>query len=259
MRRRDFLAASCLAGAAPLARLARGMEAVRPKKQLLELRVYRVGSEAQQKRLEEFLAKAMVPALGRIGISPVGVFRPAKEGELGLYVLLPHGSAESVVTCTARLLADAKFARDGAAWLDLPMSDPLYRRVESSLLLAFDGVPKVELHSRKDSRIFQLRIYESHSLKKGQKKIEMFNTGGELGVFRLCDMNPVFFGEALVGTKVPNLTYMLVFDDDEARKVAWGKFLKHPDWKKLKSDPQYKDTVSDITNIFLKPAPCSQI
>ena len=32
-----------------------------------------------------------------------------------------------------------------------------------------------------------------------------------------------------------------------------------PEWDKLKNDPQYKDTVSAITNIILKPTPYSQI
>ena len=72
-------------------------------------------------------------------------------------------------------------------------------------------------------------------------------------------MQPVFFGETLVGTKLPNLTYMLVFDDMDARKANWAKFLADPAWKKLRSDPAYKDTVSNITNIFLRPAPFSQI
>ncbi len=33
----------------------------------------------------------------------------------------------------------------------------------------------------------------------------------------------------------------------------------HPDWKKLRADPKYKNTVSAITNIMLRPAACSQV
>ena len=63
---------------------------------------------------------------------------------------------------------------------------------------------------RKSSRIRSGPVAQlSPSEKTGQKKIEMFNTGGELALFREVGMDPVFFGEALLGTRVPNLTYML--------------------------------------------------
>jgi len=87
----------------------------------------------------------------------------------------------------------------------------------------------------------------------------MFNEGGEMAVFRDVGMPPVFFGETLVGNKVPNLTYMLGFDDMAAKEAGWKKFLGDPRWDKLKKDPQYKDTVSGITNIMLRPAACSEI
>jgi len=54
---------------------------------------------------------------------------------------------------------------------------------------------------------------------------------------------------------------MLGFDNEEAQKSAWQKFIKHPDWIALKSRPEYADKkiLCGITNILLKPAPYSQI
>jgi hypothetical protein len=72
-------------------------------------------------------------------------------------------------------------------------------------------------------------------------------------------MPPVVFGQALVGAKLPNLTYMLAFDDMEAKEKGWAAFINSPEWDKLKRDPQYADTVSRITNIMLHPACGSQI
>ena len=74
-----------------------------------------------------------------------------------------------------------------------------------------------------------------------------------------CGMNPVFFGQTLAGARMPSLTYMLGFDDEAAQKAAWGKFIAHPEWKKLSRMAIYKDTVSHITNIILKPTPYSQV
>lgn len=260
MRRRDFLAASCVAGLAPLSRLAQAADAGKPdKKQLLDLRLYRLRSAAQRDRMVKFLGEAAIPAWNRAGVAPVGVFQMTKEKDFDLYVLLPHNTAASVATCTATMLADAKYLQAGKGCLNLPKADPLYNRIESSLLLAFDAAPKVEVPSKKDTRVLQLRIYEAHNVERGQKKIEMFNAGGEVALFRKYGMNPVFFGEALVGTRIPNLTYMVGFDDVAAQKAAWAAFGGSDGWKKLSGDPQYKNTVSRITNIVLKPAPCSQV
>jgi hypothetical protein len=87
----------------------------------------------------------------------------------------------------------------------------------------------------------------------------MFNTGGEIAIFRRTGLPIVFFGQAIVGSKLPNLTYMLSFENEEAMKKGWANFGQDPAWKALRDDPQYKDTVSTITNLVLRPASSSQI
>jgi len=258
MRRRDFVAATCLTGLAPLGGLALAGPS-KGDKQLFELRYYHLNAGAQADRFHKFLREAAVPAWNRVGVSTVGVLAHVEPDNPNVYVLLPHDSAESVVAANTRMLADEAFLTAGAEALAAPIDAPLYDRIESSLLLAFDGVPKLERPSDNPSRIFQLRIYESHGETVAKKKIEMFNTGGELDIFRRVGLMPVFFGEALIGTRLPNLTYMLGFDNKEAGDVAWKKFIGDPAWTALKNDPQYKDTVSNITNMFLRPTDYSQL
>ncbi|MHC4499205.1 MAG: NIPSNAP family protein, partial [Planctomycetota bacterium] len=154
---------------------------------------------------------------------------------------------------------DPDYRKAAASVLDAPKSDPPYERIESSLMVAFEAIPRLERPTKAESRIFQLRIYESHNSLAGKKKVEMFNTGGEIAIFRKTGLNPVFFGESLIGPKLPNLTYMLGFDDAETKEKGWDTFRVDPEWKKLKENPYYKDTVSNITNILLRPASCSQI
>ena len=105
-----------------------------------------------------------------------------------------------------------------------------------------------------------MRISESPGVKAGQKKIEMFNTA-ELAIFRKTGLNPVFFGESLIGTKMPNLTYMVGFENADAQTAAWDTFRADPEWLELRARPEYadKEIVSGITNIVLNPAECSQI
>jgi len=260
MQRRGFLGAVGAAGAAAMGMTAEAAGAAgAAKKQYLELRLYRCDAGAMREGLETFLGKVAIPAWNRTGIKPVGVFGMTEGASADLYVLLPHESIGSFAAAPHRVWADAAYQKDGADFLDTPKKEPPYKRIESSLMLAFDGIPKVEVPATKQTRLFQLRIYESHCAERAMRKMEMFNTGGELDLFRRTGMNPVFFGQSLIGTKLPNLTYMLGFDDVAAKDVAWKTFGGHPEWKKMRSEPKYKDTVSTITNIMLRPAACSQI
>lgn len=258
MKQRTMLVIACVAMILGLGSQGFAANSARTAKQFVELRHYTFENAQQQKVMIDFLAEVAVPAWNRQGISPVGVFQMADEKETDLYVVLPHSSLRSVARSNTRFLADAKVKKDGAVVWDSPMKKPVYKRIESSLLLGFDECPKVEVPTKKDTRVFQLRIYESHNETKAKRKIEMFNKG-EIETFRVTGLNPVFFGEALVGTRIPNLTYMVGFDDAAAQKAAWSAFGKHPKWIEMKSDPYYADTVSHITNLVLKPAKGSQI
>jgi hypothetical protein len=261
MDRRNFIAASSIAAGGMMASHSLAAEK-NPygDKQFLELRLYQVANEAQQKRLGAFLRDVAIPAMNRIGIKPIGAFVALEDAnDLTITLLMPHPSLESVVTCTSKLLADELFLRDGKAFLELSSKDKGYERIDSALLLSFDAVPKVEVPKRIPERVFQLRCYESHSILAGQKKIEMFNGGGEIDIFRRTGLAPIFFGQMIVGKNVPNLTYMVGFENIEAQKEGWKKFGGDPAWDKLKNDPQYADTVSKIHNTLLRPLPYSQI
>jgi hypothetical protein len=259
--RRAFLAAGAGVAAMPVLR---GQAADGPAgagRELYELRTYKVDS-GQQQGLEAWLAEAAVPAWNRIGIPKVGVFVP-RDAAGSVIVLLVHESAESLVTATSRLLADAEYQAKGATLIDAPADAPAFARVESSLLLAFAGMPKLEVpaSAKGADRVFQLRVYESPSTKTNQKKIEMFNEAGEIAIFRKVGLNPVFFGEALVGAKLPNLTYMLGFENQAALDAGWKAFGEDPGWKALKAKSEYADKaiLSGITNTVLRPLGASQI
>jgi hypothetical protein len=238
-------------------------------KQLLELRKYTFASAEKREAFEGFLKTAAIPALNKAGIKPVGAFKllaadnpkMKMKGDAAneLYVLVPHASTQSLLGLQYGLDGDKAYRNAGAGILDSAKKDPAYSRIESSLFLAFDGIPKVEVPTMAESRILQLRIYESHNADRALRKKEMFDDGGELALFREVGMDPVFFGQAIAGTLLPNLTYMLSFENEEAKKESWDTFLKHPTWDKLKKDPKYKDTVSRITNLMLRPVDGSQI
>jgi len=71
----------------------------------------------------------------------------------------------------------------------------------------------------------------------------------------------VFFGDTLIGPRLPQLTYMLSFPDLAEMDPTWDAFSNDPQWKKLTALPRYsfEPTVSDVSNLVLRPASFSQI
>jgi NIPSNAP len=267
MKRRQFLktslAASTLAGltSSNLKVAAAEADSVSGR-DFYELRIYRLQDGAGHALLDAYLAEAAIPAWNRLGIKPIGAFTEiAPKGGPAVYVLIPYPSVQSFATAGARLEADSEYKKAGAAYLEAPKSKPAFDRIDSSLMLAFIGLPRLEmpaLSRQKKPRIFELRSYQSHSELKAIKKVEMFNAG-EIDVMREVGLGPVFYGQTLIGSDLPHLTYMLSGENQEAHKKHWGGFSNHPIWNKLKNDPQYADTVSKISNWFLAPTSYSQI
>ncbi len=266
MKRREFLktslAVSTLVGAGATSLTAVGAEPASSNREYYELRAYRLKAGAKCDLLEAYLEKAALPALNQLGITPVGVFKEKEPKDApAVYVLIPYPSLDAMVKATARLASLSGLDASAQEYLNSPKTNPGFDRIDSWLMLAFAGMPKIEqpAYSReKKDRIFEIRTYESHSEAKALKKVEMFNSG-EIDVMREVGLGPIFFGQALVGPSLPHLTYMLSAESDEAHKKHWGAFGKHPTWNKMKDDPQYADTVSNIRNRFLVPTGYSQI
>ncbi len=227
---------------------------------LYDLRVYSFANAEQKARFLKFFKDIELPAMQRAQVGPVGIFSVLNKPEdLSLYVLLVHRNIRSVLSLTSRLADDAEYQTAGKDFLALSSKDKPYERIDSALLVAFEGIPRLEAPDTAKPRIFELRCYESHSATFNLKKIDMFNNGGEIALFRQTGLNPVFFGQMIVGKNIPNLTYMIAFDDMKAHDDNWKKFIAHPEWKKLSADPKYADTVSKIIQTFLKPEDGSQI
>ena len=259
MKRRNFLAISGTAALAPAGALGTAAEAPSTARDYLLLQQYHVDNEAQKTRLDAYLRYA-IPVWNAQGIEPVGVFY-LREGLSPIYVVLRHSSPGALLSNAEALFANADLKSKGEGVLDATAASPGFKRLESSLLLSFRGAPQLQTPVRGPNRVFQLRIYESPSVAMGFKKVEMFNDAGELNVFRRVGLRGVFFGQALVGPKMPNLTYMLGFESKEEQESAWKRFGASPDWQKLKAKPEYADKriLCGITNLLLKPAEYSQI
>ena len=264
MKRREFLMTSSIAGGAVLSSWAGGDALAQDSsREFYELRTYEMPTGNRKAVLNDYLEKACLPAMNRLGIKPVGVFTVvAGSNALNLFVLIPYPSLEHFLSTPARLAADAEYQKSAAVYLSASIDNPAYTRYESTLLWAFKQVPRLRMPaetSGNQPRLFELRIYESHSETAALKKIEMFNEGGEIGIFDRVGLRPVFFGQTLIGRRQPNLVYLTVHQDMVAREKTWEAFRNSPDWKALSSNPVYANVVSATTVVFLRPAAYSQI
>jgi len=228
-------------------------------------RQYIIRNGTQPRRVGEYLQRAAIPALNRLGHKPVGAFEVVA-GVPGpsVFVLVPLSSLAALEALEAGLDRDEQFAREGAGYLEAAATDPAYVRQEVSLLSAFPKVPRIEVPAAtaaKGPRLFELRTYESSSEKAHRAKVRMFDELGEIEIFRRVGLTPVFFGRTLVGPGIPSLVYMLVHANMAAREKSWDAFRTDPEWKKLAATPGYSDAeiVSNITTVFLRPAAYSQI
>jgi hypothetical protein len=131
------------------------------------------------------------------------------------------------------------------------------------LFIAFEKWPQLVVPpptATKGKRVFQMRSYESASDRDHVRKVEMFQSG-EFEAFERAGFWRVFFGDALIGERLPQLTYMLSFPDLEHMNAMWDVFRNDPGWKKLQADPRfsYDQLVVNITNLVLSPTPYSQV
>jgi len=230
--------------------------------QYYELRVYSTKSEEQQKLVSDYWQNAAVAAYNRMGIRPIGVFTELEDSPTNkVYVLIPFDSLEVFASVASRLAADTAYQTAAAEYMSRPKSSPAFERIESSLNIAFDSFKKLAAPpsaADKSPCIFELRTYESPSESKGINKVEMFNRG-EVPLMQESGLSPVFFSQTLVGSQMPNLVYMVSGENRDEHKKHWQKFVDAPVWKKLSTDPQYKDNVSRVISVFLKRTAASQI
>jgi len=262
MDRRNFLSNSLTASAFAIGSAA---AAESPTAEYYDLRRYQLVSGPGTKLTDQFFSGALIPALNRLGIGPVGAFSIYFGPDTpAYYLLLPSTKLEALVTADLALAKDREFMKAAAPFWDADAGSPPYSRIESTLLRAFEGYPKLTVPAavaKKEKRIYHLRTYVSPTNMDHVRKVEMFHHG-EFEFFARSGAGNVFFADALIGPRLPSLTYMLCFPDMAALEAGWAKFGADPDWKKLSADPRFKldpPTVSNISSLVLRPLGYSQV
>jgi hypothetical protein len=276
--RRQFLQSGLAASAAAALSAPALKAAAAPAataREYYELRSYRLKPGASTAPLDGYLEKALIPALNKRGIMNVGVFTEltvtraqgtpptaVPKVDSPVWVLMAHPTFESFQQVSLDINNDPAVLEAGAAYLNVDRANAAFDRIDSSLLISFTSAPKMMIppHCRDKTpgRFFEMRTYDSFSELKALKKVQMFNAG-EVPIMQEVGLAPVFFGQTIAGRDLPNLTYITSSPEMATHFQHWTGFNNHPNWAKLRDDPQYANTVSKNTSRFLTATSSSQL
>jgi hypothetical protein len=230
--------------------------APKSKQMYYEIKIFRFNSPSQVEVTENYLKNAFIPALHRAGITNIGVFKPVEAdtafGKM-LYVFIPYKTSDQYFNLVSTLETDQTYIQAGKAFLDPDVKAAPFTRYESVFLKAFSFMPQMKTYQYStppSERIYELRSYESATEAKALKKIQMFNEGGEIKIFESVGSNAVFYGQVLLGSQKPRLMYLTTYADMKTHDEKWNGFRNHPEWKRISSLDEYKNSTSK-TKAFL--------
>lgn len=235
------------------------LQSQKNKREFYQLKTYILGNEAQEKLVDSYLKDAYLPALKRLGIQNIGVFKMHPDKftlSNKIFVLIPFSSLEQLYGLEEQLIKDQVHNQEGRDYLLASYKQPPYERLNTTVLVAFEEMSKMApstVEGPRENRIYELRSYESPTEAIFKNKVEMFNAGGEVALFEELGFNAVFYAEVLSGDKMPNLMYMTTFSNKESRNEHWDAFRIAPKWKELSAMPKYQNNVSHIDILFLYP------
>jgi hypothetical protein len=86
-------------------------------------------------------------------------------------------------------------------------------------------------------------------------------SGPEIKIFHRTGIHPLFYSSTVFGPAIPNLTYLIPFDNLAEREKAWAAFGGDPEWTKVRAESIAKHgQISSIIQISLyKAAPYSPV
>lgn len=235
------------------------------KREFYAIQIFYLQNAEQEQKVDRYLQDAYLPALHRMGLQKIGVFKPIgndTSSNRRIFVLIPFANMEHFTNLTDKLSKDKAYQQSGSDYINAAHNAPNYKRVETVLLRAFSGMhvsAKPALKSSVADKVYELRSYESATDKLYQNKVDMFNRGDEVGLFKRLGFNAVFYGEVLAGSHMPNLMYMTSFENMQEREAHWKSFGADPAWKVLSAKPEYQNNVSKGDTWLMRAAPYSDL
>lgn len=237
------------------------------KRQVIQVSKYQMETQEQADKFDAMM-KPAIEALNDVGVKNIGVFKlaepkKAKDNPHMRVVVAAYKNLQQRIDSEQEaFMGNQSFFSAAEEYLTAEPDEKPFNRIDSMLLYAFSGMPEMKVPGSGEGkqRLFELRTYESYSEMTAIIKVEMFNDG-EIELFEKVGLPAVFYGSAVAGGNLPQLTYMLVHDDQAAQKTGWKKFIKSPEWEALQKKDPYagKKLVSKIEKTMLVATDYSQV
>jgi hypothetical protein len=258
MNRRSFMG---LAGAAMPAFAAGASEADSKTFRTYMLWQMFLKNGSQPQRAHDYLKNALIPYFKRAKAGPVLVMEALVAPHMPqIAVIIGYKSLADLAETHAASEKDEALMKVHEQW-DRD-NEPNAESHSSMVLQATDFSPElvIDKEPRKAQRIFELRTYHSPSAHQLQALNERF-AGPEIKIFHRSGVHPILYTNTIIGPNVPNLTYVIPFDNLDAREKAWNAFGADPEWIKVRRESIEKSgQISSVIQISLwKATPYSPV
>jgi hypothetical protein len=249
MNRRTFMGSLGSIGAFTSMGLA---ESAVEKRRLFVLEQYFLKNGTQPGRINDYVSKAALPALNRVHTGPKLVLESLIAPHMPqVAIILGFQSLEELMSVRSKLLTDKDLSKALEEWENNP--EQPYEHFSTTLLEATEYCPEVapDPTPREKSRIFELRTYHSPTWRQLKALHERF-AGPEIKIFHRVGVRPILYTSTMVGPNMPNLTYLIPFDDLAAREKAWNAFGADPEWVKVRKESiDRHGQISSVSQISL--------
>jgi hypothetical protein len=249
MNRRTFMGSLGSIGAFTSMGLA---ESAVEKRRLFVLEQYFLKNGTQPGRINDYVSKAALPALNRVHTGPKLVLESLIAPHMPqVAIILGFQSLEELMSVRSKLLTDKDLSKALEEWENHP--EQPYEHFSTTLLEATEYCPEVapDPTPREKPRIFELRTYHSPTWRQLKALHERF-AGPEIKIFHRVGVRPILYTSTMVGPNMPNLTYLIPFDDLAAREKAWNAFGADPEWVKVRKESiDRHGQISSVSQISL--------
>ena len=222
------------------------------KRRVFVLEQYFLKNGTQPGRINDYVSKAALPALSKVHAGPKMVLESLLAPHMPqVAMILGFQSIEELMSVRSKLLTDKDLSKALEEWENHP--EQPYEHFSTALLEATDYCPEVapEPTPREKPRIFELRTYHSPTWRQLKALHERF-AGPEIKIFHRVGVRPILYTSTMVGPNMPNLTYVIPFDDLAAREKAWNAFGADPEWVKVRKESiDRHGQISSVSQISL--------
>ena len=228
------------------------------KKQIYEWRVYTLNADGAS--LDNFFKETLIPAYNRqkISVAAFSLYKNQvqKQEKEQRYLLFVYPDMETYLNVKQAIRNDQAFLKAAAPFYEKTAPAPVYSDYVTYLCEAFDKIPAMRIPD-KSNTLFEFRLYHSPNDDANKRKVKMFNVD-EIPLFDEVGITSVCYGEILAGANMPALIYLTCHKDETTRSETWSRFQKHPEWDRMKNDPEYKNTATNNQVRLLSPLSYSQ-